>query len=254
MDQVSHETHLPNGAQPPTQAQTLIETPASLNPLGPRTPLGEPMDQSSASYLVQSPLAWHLNYWLNLEIIGILRGEDPMLMSLRVQWEQATRLGEDIKTQLLEGGAWAEYRRRDREEWEWFWAQMTLECEVTKPYLRDVDRMLVNKAQKTRACLRHYELMMLTTLRANSPHRARWSFEQIAVLHQKLHEEETADAEARDRLSNGITGAHNQEGQGSEAVEVENAESDEDASDEKSSNEESSDEESSDDEESGEED
>lgn len=191
MDQASIGAQLPNG----------------LGPLGTRTPLGEPISHFSASFLAEDPLAWHMHYWLSLEVVGVMRGEDAMLMALRVEWEQELLLGDGIKIQLLTDNVWPRYRILNRERYEQFWAQMTVESEDARWYLRDVDRMLVDKARKTRAKLRRSERMMQAALQAVSI-----DIEELTQQYGKLQEEETAEAEARNRLSNRAGGAHNQEG------------------------------------------
>ena len=58
------------------------------------------MTHPSTLFLARSPLAWHLEYWLSLTVIGILRGEDPMLMFLRVEIEHVKMTDQEMKSRL----------------------------------------------------------------------------------------------------------------------------------------------------------
>lgn len=240
--QAPHGAQLPNGVQPPTW------TPALRNPLGPsdyRTPLGEPLNKVSAVRKAQFPVMWHLYYWLSIGVIGVLYGKDSMLMSLRIEIEIEKSPEEHIKIAIRD--RWHQYQRANQKEYERIWAQLTLESEKAKPYLRDIHRMLQNKSVKTKDYLQSAKDMMITWLRAGRMEEATKYFNKLAELYQKLKEETTADAEARtrflnslpaedveltSRLLNRVSGVGNQGESKLEAMEPEDISSDEEIWDE----------------------
>lgn len=164
-----------------------------------RSPLGAPLSQGSASYLVQDPFTWHLQYWLNIGTVGIIRGEDPTLMLLRINIEF---LKLDSNLSLALPLAWNSYWKAYSEECKLYWAQTNLESEDVNFYLGDINRMLVNKGLKTRKYLRCWKMQMMDSLESGSVGMARMSFNELAPIYQKLQEEEEADTEAKIRFLN----------------------------------------------------
>lgn len=206
--QVTSGTQQPNGAQIANGVQRPTEPP---NPL---TPLGEPISHTPSAHLLASePLKWHLHYWLSIDVLGMLRGENPLLMAFRTDIEHYKIKDVEFRIRLVE--AWRTYRQVHRPYFRLQWERLTLESEEAKPYLRDIDRMLVNKGAKAREYLRRIENMMISILRDGQIESARWLSDIIAQVYQKLEDEEKADEEARNRKptgKNGTNGVQNQEG------------------------------------------
>lgn len=207
--QVTSGAQQPNGAQIANGLQRPIEPPYPL------TPLGEPISHTpSAQLLASDPLTWHLHYWLSIGVLGMLRGENPLLMAFRTDIEHYNKI-KDVEFRIRLVEAWRTYRQVHLPYFRQQWERLTLESEEAKPYLRDIDRMLVNKGAKAREYLCRIENMMISILRDGQIESARWLFDIIARVYQRLEEEEKADEEARNRKPNGINGTngvHNKEG------------------------------------------
>lgn len=135
---------------------------------------------------------------------------------------------------------WRTYRVTNHAECQRNWGRLTLESEEAKPFLRDIDRMLVDKGPKTREHLHRLQSAMVSFLRATEIDTARAMFERIAQIYQKLEEEETVDEQARNRQPNGINGTSNATSNGTNGVHdhdgQEHVDSDEDMSDEDETN------------------
>lgn len=192
MDQAPYGAQLPDEVQPPPEAIALID------PLGQsdrRTPLGGPMNQLSAFLRAQNPLDWLRQYWLNIGIVGMLRGEDPDLLVLRIEIEHTKIADPEFRAEFR--NSWRQYRLDNRYEITRQWLERTLESEEALPYHRDIDRMLVNKGPKTRNYLRQMERLMITSLRDQRVEIARGFFDHLSQLYGKLRDEERAEAEAR---------------------------------------------------------
>lgn len=187
------------------------------------------MDLLSAFLRNRDPLAWHLRYWLGLYSFGILRGIDNVLMALRIDIEQSKIPVRAISNQVRLN--WDEYRKANEAGSLRNWRNMSIDSEYYKQFHRDLDRMLVNKEQKVKERLRYMERKMSESLRAANLEKAREDFDLLGALYQKMHAEETADAEARNTLLNGNADVHNQEGHGPETVEAEPIEGEEKMSD-----------------------
>ena len=164
------------------------------------------MNQSLA-LLADDPLTWHLRYWLSLAVIGLLRGEDAVLMNFRIEMEHFKIRDLELRDALIID--WRTYRVANYAACQEHWGQQTLESEEAMPYLRDIDRMLVDKGRKARDHLRRLESAMGSFLRAREIDIARAMVEKIAQIYQKLEEEETLDEQARNRQPNGV---HDREG------------------------------------------
>lgn len=181
----------------PYRVHPPIGSPASVDPFGPsdsRTPLGEPIDKLSAFHLAYDPLTWHLNYWLSLEVVGVLRGEDPMLMALRVEREMLCLPDQELKAALHTARKphWKTYK----EESERHWPRMTLWSDECKSLARDINRMLEYKSQKTREYLLYMEILITGPLRAGRVDEAREVFDKHCLIYQKLELEEDVEREA----------------------------------------------------------
>lgn len=165
-----------------------------------QTPLGAPINQASAMLLAKDPLAWNLQYWLDLGLIGNLRGEDIMLMGLRIEIEYSKTLDPALRIQFQ--NAWIKYQIRNRAERVRYWSQMTLDSEDAKPYLRDLNTMLVDKGRKTRDYLRSAETAMSQEQENLNFGRAQVIFDRLARIYPKLRQEEAGNAGAGGRSQN----------------------------------------------------
>lgn len=204
--QALNEAQLPSGEQPPTGAQ--VPNPARIDPLGPpnfQTPLGEPINQRSAAFLIHDPLTWHLNYWLNIGVIAILRGEDSVLTTLRIEHEILNMLDLGLSSAVFR--AWPQFWSTNSEEGKRHWAQKTLESNEAQHYLNDINRMLVNKGQKVRSYLSDRNRLMMDSLEAGKFAAAKDSFNELVFVYRKLREEEAVDARVRNRFLSGLARA-----------------------------------------------
>lgn len=176
-------------------------------PRGPQTPLGEPItNQASAMLLAEDPLTWHLRYLLNLGAIGNILGEDVIVMHVMIDAVIRRIADPAFRTQIR--GAWYNFHVYNREEYMRHWRQRTLEDEEAKACLRDLARMLVNRRQKKRDCVRFLGKVMSNDLRDGNVRRARRNSYLINSINQALQQ-----AETRNRLRNGTSGVNNQGGQ-----------------------------------------
>lgn len=177
---------------------------APTEDLGPfSTPLGGLMDRATALQLLEDPLLWYLQYWLNLNIIGIMRGEDELLLALRIEMEQDKYPEPLFRLQIQNN--WYRFLQDNRLTCIRGWAALMGDLsEEANPYHRDLDRMLVDKGRKTRAHLRRMEMEMNNALRAADVERARLIFEVILGYYKRLQQEEAADAATRHGLQTAV--------------------------------------------------
>lgn len=171
-----------------------------------RTPLGEPMDEISALILNEDPIGWHFQYWLSLSVLGVLRGEDPILMAFRIEIELYNVLDRQYRNAFHQ--AWNEYLTANHEPCLEYWELVSVEDEKVQQYFRDLDQMLVNKEQKAKDNLRGMEELMIIFLRDARLEQARETFEILSLVYPKLHEEEIADAKAKSRKSKDTNSLH----------------------------------------------
>ena len=188
----------------PTESRT------SPNPQGHSkslTPLGEPISQASAMSLAEDPLSWHLRYWLGLLSVATLHSQDVMLTAARIdhEIEQIQNLDLEIKIEIKK--AWHyqlmkiadEVKRQEHLKHVRspdFWDPPTLDSR-SKSLLRDLDRMLEDKEEKTRKYIRQQEGTMNAWLRAGAYDTARCIFDRVVQLYQRLEEEEATYSGAR---------------------------------------------------------
>lgn len=175
-----NRTQQPNGLEGPNEAS------------GSLTPLGEPMSPESILCLAEDPLRWHLQYWLSLGVVGILRGEDPMLTIIRIEIEQKKIPDRAIKTQLIHN--WTQHWIMHRHSCQQYFEKVTLDSEEAKWYLRDLGRMLVKKWWKMHVCIRDLERKTIPSLDART---AREMSRKIIRINRKMWEEQRADKKAR---------------------------------------------------------
>lgn len=134
MDQANPGAQAPNGAQPsrgvqqPTEAQ--------------RSPLGHLLSQGPAGSLDKDPLQWHLEYWLNIRTVALLRGEQPLPMLSWIDLEHDKIPDRELKLKLQ--NAWDQHLIDNSETYSQHWTLLTLKSPAAKACLRDMDRLLVN--------------------------------------------------------------------------------------------------------------
>lgn len=195
--------------QPPSGVQTPTETSNSL------TPLGEPMNQTSVLSLAEDPVRWHLQYWLVLSVVGMIRGEDPILLGFRIEIEQYKIHDQGLKNQVVR--AWKPYQLVNHENCYRQWGRLALENEEVKPFLRDIDRMLVDKGPKTREFLQQLHSVIVGLLQAGEIDAALRLVEKCLEMIQKLEDEEREEEQARNRQPNSpnsTNAVHSQEEEG----------------------------------------
>lgn len=201
--QAPTETHqTPTGAQ--QAAPRAQQTPDAAEPRS-ITPLGELISEESLVRLVGDPLGWYLQYWLDLNIIGMMRGEDQTLLSIRIMMEQDECPEMLFKVQIR--NAWQKYQTAYKELRirQWLPLQGDLGDEA-KPFHRDLDRLLVKtKGPKVRDYIRRFEISMNEKIRATEVDRAKHLFEWLVQINQSLKKEEAAEAEARNQPNEGDT-------------------------------------------------
>lgn len=197
------------------------------------------MDQASASRRARDPLTWHLQYWLDLDIIALLRNEDGILTGIRIDMEQEKIADTALKNQLQNGRK--QFQRDNLDAYMRHWHQKTLDDEEAQKYVRDLDRMLVDRGPKMRAYIRLMEMEMNEYGRTGDLSRAsqhlglhhlarrRLEAEENRLVRQRLEAEETRDSGERNRHSNSANGAHNHEAEGQEDIKMNDLEGDDDA-------------------------
>lgn len=229
MDQAPRGDEAPNEAQTPERISARAITAGFPDPLGPsdaRTPLGEPMNRFSAYLLARIPFDWHRDYWVSLGVLGMSRGEDELIMALMIEIEQGKIPDQRIKDEL--SNTWDEFQRVNREHITQRWQETSADDEALIKLLRDVDRMLVDKFQKARSYLVRHERLMINSLRVGNLEEARHIFERLALIYQKLREEER-----RNRLPDDNDSVESMSDEdGSDEDEMDEVQSSKDASDE----------------------
>lgn len=182
------------------------------------TPLGEPMTQAWASQKADSPLQWHMHYWLNLDVLAMLCRQDMTLTALRLEMEQEKIEDPSLRTQLQNGRA--RFQRDNKRACLRYWKRKPRDDEEIQMYWRDLGRMLEDKGPKMRDYLRRMEVRVRNLPRNVNYTRRNDYFNLICRARQKLRQEEEKDADARNRLSIGPNGIHNQGGRGREAIDT----------------------------------
>lgn len=143
---------------------------------------------------------WHMQYWFSLYLIGVLYGEDPILLSLRIEIEIDKIPQGEVATELR--SVWIERKRAGEGEHQplivipeplCYFEEETLETEAGKRCLRDIDRMLVNKGKKTRTYLRHMETLLTAAVQAGNFESANGLRDRLSDLHSHLQQEESLE-------------------------------------------------------------
>lgn len=186
------EARPPSGAHPPTGVQPI---PAALTM--PLTPFGEPIDNFSAAFLAKDPIKWHIQYWFTLFCTAMIRGEDGMLLMLRIEYEQIRTPG-GIGLKVFE--AWEEERDPRHERSRTLpWAinrhkeKIAMSGNKENGFDRDLDRMLADKGWKTRKFLDFMENEMTSATRAGDFETASFLCQNLCKVWPKLRAEEFAD-------------------------------------------------------------
>lgn len=169
------------------------------------TPLGELISEESLVLLVGDPLGWYLQYWLDLHIIGMMRGEDQTLLAMRIMMEQDECPEMLFKVQIR--NAWQNYQTTYKEARIRQWVPLRGDLsDEAKPFHRDLDRLLVKtKGPKVRDYIRRFEISMNEKIRATEVDRARHLFDWLVQINQSLMKEEAAEAGARNQPNEGDT-------------------------------------------------
>lgn len=188
-----------------TAAPAASETPVHL------TPLGGPMDEESAFLQAANPLAWNLQYWLNIAVVGSTwRDEDTILMAFRVEMEHDKIPDPAFKLQLK--NAWSQYQKDNQDECMQKWQQTTPESwQEAQPYLYDLDIMLADKERKTRKYISRMADEVIRELKAGNSATATNNLEKIFRVRQRMQREKRRADAMNARLSH-RNGAYYQEG------------------------------------------
>lgn len=181
------------------------------------------MSEASASLRAEDPHGWHLQYWLNLytvelirleDTVGIIRDEDRLLLKARIDREHENSTADgSIKTRLRDG--WARFLIAKQDDYFRQWKQLkTVKDPEYEAYVRDLDRMLANKVPKMRLYIKAKATLVNKLFQDRELSRDRNSAEiheltdQIIQLTSSLGQEEAREAEARRQRSNGTNGVH----------------------------------------------
>lgn len=219
--------------QAPTEAQSLslvdmlIEAPPpapsapfseSFGPQVPRTPLGEPLEFFTELLLAADPVEWHMQYWFDLFLSGVMRGVDATLMLLRIEIEQ-TKISDQLGIEVRR--AWRCYRTGNHDGFPVSVSDYLRNFgEVEQRFLRDLDRLLADKGPKMRIYLYQLEKLMINSVRDGKISESCAVCEKLTTLWLRLREEEIADAVAVIRQKDGISCAPNQRKQSLEDIQA----------------------------------
>ncbi|MCJ1263485.1 hypothetical protein MMC22_003355 [Lobaria immixta] len=219
--------------QAPTEAQSLslvdmlIEAPPpapsapfseSFGPQVPRTPLGEPLEFFTELLLAADPVEWHMQYWFDLFLSGVMRGVDATLMLLRIEIEQ-TKISDQLGIEVRR--AWRCHRTGNHDGFPVSVSDYLRSFgEVEQRFLRDLDRLLADKGPRTRIYLYQLEKLMVNSVRDGKTSESCAVCEKLTTLWLRLREEEIADAIAVIRQKDGISCAPNQRKQSLEDIQA----------------------------------
>lgn len=164
------------------------------------TPLGEPMNEASALEQTEDPISWHLRYWLSLAVIATIRGEDIILTGIRIDMEIEKLANTEIKTRVR--NARRPFQKNNLEGYTWYWTQRTLDDDHAQKYMRDLDRMLVDKGRKMREYIRDLEMQMDEYARERNFRRVFVCLGLHSLAKKRLQKEEEREARVRNGLPN----------------------------------------------------
>lgn len=215
------------GAPPPAPSAPFSE---SFDPQVPRTPLGEPLEYFTELLLATDPVKWHVQYWFDLFLSGVMQGVDATLMLLRIEIEQ-TKISNQFGIEVRR--AWKCHRTGNHEGFPVSVSDYLRDfSEIDQRFLRDLDRLLADKGPKTRIYLHQLEGLMINSVRDGNISKSCVFCEKLSTLWLRLREEEIADAIALIRRQDGISCAPNQRKQTLEDIQADwNAVSDLEISD-----------------------
>lgn len=180
-----------NATQAPieTQAPEQIPAPGVL-----LTPLGQPISEANARLRDQERLEWHLNYWLNIYTVALLRGEDMMLMAARIDKEHEEIADPVFRAELKDN--WYNFQVIYSGPALLYWNQSSLDIEGAEMFLNDIDTMLQNKGKKMRDYICMLVLLMNEHSRRGDEVEATKVYRHIRRLIQRMRQEEALDDEA----------------------------------------------------------
>ena len=143
----------------------------------------------------QNPVEWHLNYWLNVFVVAMMRGENPTLTLVRIEREQS--LMDDERVGYHVQSMWLQFRRDHQANVQGIWEQLGLEDGNADIIIEDIGSMLVDKERKMMNYLLIKEAEMLHEVRNSRPEQARARSDQLCNIYDHLRVETTADMERR---------------------------------------------------------
>lgn len=145
------------------------------------------MDHLDTAHLAINPIGWHTSYWLNIFYTGVYRGEHVMLMVLRIEYEISKIpelwIGNEVSN------VWIQRRSSIEEEGQRILQGKSPRNQISERYFRDVDRMLVNKKEKTRAYLLYLKTLKDTSLQAGNIERASEVCKRVRDLYEIFGDE-----------------------------------------------------------------
>lgn len=117
------------------------------------------MTQEAAAIRTEDRYEWHLKYWLNLYVLGIIRHYDKEVMAARIDRERYQNIlnfaaGPEPVNIWLSPESWNGFKNDNEAEYFRYWTAKTPEDEEYKAYVRDLERMHENKEEKMIAYLR----------------------------------------------------------------------------------------------------
>ncbi|MCJ1466206.1 hypothetical protein MMC07_004825 [Pseudocyphellaria aurata] len=207
---------------PPQRAPQRAQPPPSLFSPPPgqipgRSPLGEPLNEESARFLVQFPLRWHPIYWLSLGIIGIKYGEDATLMAILVDIEMARIPNERVRNQVIQ--QWNQFKIDHRQKCLDYWDLEGLDNDEGRAFLRDLDRILVDKVRKAQEYIPHGEWLLTRAMRSGHEDLSQFLFWRLVHLHEALRKIHAQNMEEdRTRLRSNPPGEQDHGEQGPEGM------------------------------------
>lgn len=197
MDQAPNETQPPNDNQASNETDASDETHAPNETQAatvPFTPLGERItSQASASRRAEDPIKWHLDYWLHIYTIGLMRAgidADVTLMRARINIELEKYPTVTMRTLVF--AAWDDFRKANQDGYLYYWTTKTIEHPTAKPFQSDLDRMLMDKEQKMHDYLGRMKTGMHNCVLVGNLTRAKKIHDVITLIYRKLDEEEIA--------------------------------------------------------------
>lgn len=111
------------------------------------------MTQDAAATRAEDRHQWHLKYWLNLYVLGIIHHHDEEVMAARIDRERNQNIlkftaDPDPNNIYISPEAWNTFKNDNEAEYFRYWKAKTPEYEEYQAYVRDLERMHENKDEK----------------------------------------------------------------------------------------------------------